>query len=93
MYLIILEVPVQGDSHGGGRAGDEDETGVLGHGHLLAHLLRPLPGVVLRLRGYPRLGVEREVHLADRAVALDENVQIRCVSGFLTWIRFQNQIQ
>ena len=38
-YLIILEVPVERDPHGGGGSGDEDEAGVLRDGHLLAYLL------------------------------------------------------
>ena len=69
-YLIIGEVPVERDAHGLRLSGDEDEAGVLRDGHLLADLLRPLPGVLLRVRVDPCLGVQREVHLANRAMAL-----------------------
>ena len=74
MYLIIGEVPVERDAHGLRLSGDEDEAGVLRDGHLLADLLRPLPGVLLRVRVDPGLGVQREVHLANRAMALEISI-------------------
>ena len=73
VYLVIGEVPVEWDAHGLWLPGDEDEAGVLRDGHFLADLLRPLPGVLLRVRVDPRLGVQREVHLANRAMALENS--------------------
>ena len=73
MYLVIGEVPVERDAHGLRLPGDEDEAGVLRDGHFLADLLRPLPGVLLRMRVDPRLGVQREVNLANSAMALENS--------------------
>ena len=78
--LIIGQVLVNANSHGGGGRSDEDEAGVVGGVHLLGRLLGPLPGVVLVLRRDPGAGVEGKVDLAHGAMVLKAKSMTICIN-------------
>ena len=68
--LVVGEIREDGKSHGCRRGSNEHEAALLCVGHLIPHVLGPLPGVVVGLGGDAGLGVQGEIDLPNSTMGL-----------------------